>query len=345
MSAIPDRAKKPLFVSLQVKLIVGFTLLFTIVFAGVFYWFYTINAADALANVKADMTNSIQGAVKGINGAEFQALVQEGQVNQRGLTDDPRYQDILNWLAKVHDVQPNAYPYTYIAGPEKNGKKTNYFIVDYLQIADPSRAAGFKEQYTLKSGESQVGLDHLAYQLTPYSDQWGNWVSSYAPIKNGQGQVVGGLGVDFRADYVYQVENEIKAKMASAFAVTYIIFFGLILLISRGLTRRVGRLTHAAVLIGDGDYEQDLTSLQARRLRDEMSQMAEVFGGMAQKIAHREQTLAKKVEALTIEIDEVKREKEVSEIVDSDFFQGLQDRAKLMRERRSGEPSVASSQT
>jgi len=49
----------------------------------------------------------------------------------------------------------------------------------------------------------------------------------------------------------------------------------------------------------------------------------------------REQSLRQEIRQLRIEIDEVKRQQQVSEIVESDFFQDLQARARAMRGRKS----------
>jgi hypothetical protein len=48
----------------------------------------------------------------------------------------------------------------------------------------------------------------------------------------------------------------------------------------------------------------------------------------------REQRLRQEIQQLRIEIDEAKRQQQVSEIVDTDFFQDLQTRARAMRDRR-----------
>ncbi len=48
----------------------------------------------------------------------------------------------------------------------------------------------------------------------------------------------------------------------------------------------------------------------------------------------REQTLHQQIQQLKIEIDEVKRQKQVSEIVETDFFQSLTEKAQKMREQR-----------
>ena len=47
----------------------------------------------------------------------------------------------------------------------------------------------------------------------------------------------------------------------------------------------------------------------------------------------REQGLRQEIQQLRIEIDETRRQHEVSAIVDTDFFQALQSKARTMRKR------------
>lgn len=69
-----------------------------------------------------------------------------------------------------------------------------------------------------------------------------------------------------------------------------------------------------------------------------LEQMMESFSSLATAALEayiREQSLRQEIRQLRIEIDEVKRQQQVSEIVDTDFFQDLQARARAMRGRRS----------
>jgi hypothetical protein len=91
--------------------------------------------------------------------------------------------------------------------------------------------------------------------------------------------------------------------------------------------------------IGEGDYEQDLSLLAKDRFPDEIDTLARVFGIMVEKVREREQSLRRRVEELQIIVDKSKRDKQVLEIVDSDFFQDLQDKAKAMRKRSTKGPS------
>jgi HAMP domain-containing protein len=65
-----------------------------------------------------------------------------------------------------------------------------------------------------------------------------------------------------------------------------------------------------------------------------LQQMMESFSSLAVAALEayiREQSLRQEIRKLRIEIDEVKRQQEVSEIVETDFFQDLQARARAMR--------------
>jgi HAMP domain-containing protein len=337
----PDTRRRP-FISVRVKLLVGFTLLFSVAFGVAYYWFYTFATNEALNHIQDGLRDTVTGAASGIDGDEFQALVNEGTARPDGQSDDPRYQQILAWLATVHQLEPRAYPYAYIKGED-----TPLFIVDYPQypqdprIADPSRAAGFREAWPEAGREARLGLEKLTFQLRPYTDKWGSWVSAYAPIRNSKGETVGAVGVDFRADEVYQEQQHLRDRIAVAFAVTYAALLLLVLLVSRALTGPIRALTGAAQRIGEGEYAQDLSPLRRGYTRDEIGVLSEVFETMVRKVQSREQSLIRRVEELRIEVDVAKRQQQVSEIVDSDFFQALQNRAQELRGRRQDRATSA----
>jgi HAMP domain-containing protein/CHASE3 domain sensor protein len=69
-----------------------------------------------------------------------------------------------------------------------------------------------------------------------------------------------------------------------------------------------------------------------------LQQMMESFSSLAVAALEsyiRENRLRQQIQQLRIEIDEVKRQKEVSQIVDTDFFQDLQRKARHVRQRKS----------
>jgi methyl-accepting chemotaxis protein len=167
-----------------------------------------------------------------------------------------------------------------------------------------------------------------------YTDQWGTWLSGYAPIYNAAGEPVGAVGVDMCAVDVAELQRNILQTVLPAFALTLAVLIVAVLAISSTVTRPIVALTRAAQRIGQGDYDQDLSAFRSGRFRDEVAMLTEVFELMVSKVYQREQTLRRQVEELKIEIDEAKRQKQVSEIIDSDYFQRVQSRALEMRKRR-----------
>lgn len=71
------------------------------------------------------------------------------------------------------------------------------------------------------------------------------------------------------------------------------------------------------------------------RYHDEMlATLAAQFAQMATQVREREEALRRQVEQLRIEIDVARKQRQVSEIVDTEFFQSLKERAATLRRRR-----------
>jgi CheY-like chemotaxis protein len=80
----------------------------------------------------------------------------------------------------------------------------------------------------------------------------------------------------------------------------------------------------------------DLASLDAVSTRaDALGQLARVFQRMAREVHEREERLRQQVQDLSIEIDEVRRARQVAEITETNYFQTLQEKARRLRERRA----------
>ncbi len=94
--------------------------------------------------------------------------------------------------------------------------------------------------------------------------------------------------------------------------------------------RHVRVLTAAAATLQAGAF--DATTVDEVAARDDaLGNLARVFGGMAREVRARELRLTAQVAQLRIEIDEVKKARAVSEIVETDYFQDLQRRAAELR--------------
>ncbi|MFN2203933.1 MAG: hypothetical protein ACK2UO_22240 [Caldilineaceae bacterium] len=349
------------YLSLRFKLLIGFTLVFTLTFAGAFYWFYSFATNEALARITEDLVDTMQAAVNGIDGDQLEQLSQNATPRADGYTDDPRYWEQVKWLGTVHDIEPRAALYTFRAGDKPNEL---IFITSSGAVAQPPFGATFLESWIPDSPDEVVsnmaGLKATTLQtkgragctygtegckLAPYGDQWGQWVSAFTPVRNSQGDTIAALGIDFQADYVREVQDSILNQTLLAFGITYTILFVLVYSLASVITRPITSLTAVAERIGEGDYEgshEALAKTSAPKIMaDETTILSQVFEIMVGKVYQREQTLRQQVEELRIEIDEARRQKDVGQIVETDFFRDLQAKAREMRARRDrSEPSV-----
>jgi CHASE3 domain sensor protein len=85
---------------------------------------------------------------------------------------------------------------------------------------------------------------------------------------------------------------------------------------------------------------QDLESNQVIPFDPNLQQMMESFSSLAVAALEayiREQRLKEQIQQLRIEIDEVKKAKQVAEITETEYFQGLREHAAKLRERTKGE--------
>lgn len=321
------------FISVRVKLLVGFTLLFGVVFAAAFLWFYTYASGVAEERLRESLHNALVSTAARIDGDEFLALYEDAEPNADGYTDDPRYWEIAEWLHDVHEIDQRAWTYTYVEGDEP--AEVNY-VVSSGALEDPPWGVKFRDSEITTSGSMQAGLVETSTFLDrSYEWEGTNWVSGYTPIYSPTtGDVVGGVGIDYNAGYVDAVRNDVRNKAIPAFILVYSILFVLVYLVSSYFTRPIVRLTKVAERIGEGDYNQDVSNMTTSALPDEITTLARVFNSMTAKVEKREEQLKTRVAELEITLDLSKRDEQVSEIIDSDFFQELQVKAKEMRDRK-----------
>jgi HAMP domain-containing protein len=134
------------------------------------------------------------------------------------------------------------------------------------------------------------------------------------------------------ADFIGPVQARIRTTIRLIILIVVLaIIIGLAA--ARWIIRPILALNEAALSIEQEVY--DLTPLPpVARRNDEMGQLARVFLHMAEQVYRREQKLKKEVQKLRIEIDETKTIRQVKEILDSDFFKGIEKGAEQMRAKR-----------
>ncbi len=359
--------KTNVFLSVKWLLIIIFTLLITIIMTGIFYWFYQFSTQQALNHVGQDLAQIVQIAALSVDGDELLAISQEAQPNAAGLawqeakssetamqsalaqsdtattagfSDDPRYQQLLQQMDTLHKIEPRAWPYIWV---NDGSIGDAFYVVDLAAIYNPEKSTLFLE--SVQGGELTTELTLSTNEegiLESYTDDWGTWYSAWMPILDSNSQLIGGVGIDFEAGEVDQVQRTIRNTVLIVFLIIYLIVFIAIFWISKMITGPILKLTRAADAVGEGNYEQDFAPLHTNKLfRNEINILAYVFSKMVDKIQERVEVLQQQVIKLRVEIDEAKRQNQVEEIVNTDFFRDLKNRASKIRDQRnSSDPST-----
>jgi len=324
--------KKGLYLSIRLKMLILFTLLFSIVFAAAFYWFYTFSTQLALDNLYENLLAAAHTAAGGIDGDMHQDLYlnpdyDDSQEWPNGMEDE-RFWEMATWLHLIHQSNPRAFVYTYLS----HEPGVVEFIVSMGAVMDPVAGAPFRAPY--EPGPESVilaGLNEETLSTSVVQDDWGAWVSGFVPIYNSEDEVVAALGVDYQANDIIELQNRIKVAAIPAFIITFVVLLVSVVLISNSIAAPIRSLSNVAERIGEGQY--DLAEAGKSRTRDEVSTLTEVFNLMVDKVRVREEKLKKQVADLQIIIDRSKQKEQVEAITDTEFFQELQQKATDMRAR------------
>jgi hypothetical protein len=206
----------------------------------------------AIQLISKHMVNTVNGAIAGINGDDFEQLANIELPSEAAVPSDSLiYQKHQEWLNTIHRLEPRAYAYTFIHGQKPYEV---LWIGDAYRDIHPETATHFKDSYIADPSQTKLhnGLSELTVTTDPYTNQWGTWISVYAPIQDSDGNLVGGMGVDFNADYALNIESTIRQTLILAYAITFIclLVLGIIIL----------RVTYSLTLSSRSDRHQLATA-------------------------------------------------------------------------------------
>lgn len=289
---MPDIKTKGFFWSIRWKIILIATLIFSLIFLSIFYWFYSVSTNLALENLYSNMISVGRFAANGIDADLHQALYENpdydpSQEWPKGM-EDARYWEISEWLFTVHRSNPRAFLYTYVS-PTPGVIE---FVVSHGAVLSPVEGASFGYPYT--PNDPSVILNGLVEETVSRNvidDQWGSWVSGFIPLYNSENEIIAAVGVDYRADDITEIQEELKDAALPAFFLSYFILLAVVIYFSNRSVEPVISLSRAANQIGEGELA--IVAQKSRMFRDEISTLTDVFNNMAEKVwARRDYTLA-----------------------------------------------------
>lgn len=234
-------------------------------------------------------------------------------------------------------------------------------------LADPFEAtllARFQSDSSLKeqSGFTEREGQSLYYSARPLVVGAESCLACHGDPANAPASLIATYGAE--SGFGWQVGQPIAAQIIyvpasdvigsaqlwlNVVMVVVIVLFAVIMLVLRYLLARlvvrpVETIAAIAQGVSAGNWtpsSAEVASLERMSERgDELGYTARVFEKMAKEVAERERQLKEQVRQLVIQIDEQKREHQVREITETDYFHDLQRKAKSLRDNKSDVPEA-----
>ena len=313
--------------NLWVQLLAVFLVLFAVAFGGTTYLFYRYSTDQAMTVLRNDLNGSAADLAAHLNAATVARIHTVGQM-------DADYRAVQSQLLYLVASDPKIFgAYIFTRNPQ-DAKTLLWIDTSNLHPhckCNVTRNAPYDP--ATHAPEMFGAFQHPTTSPNIYTDVYGSWLSGYAPIRDAGGHTVAIAEVDMTAQSVINVQNNIRDASWRVFLIVLLCLLAVIPLMAAIITNPLKLVTVAARSLELG-RTPDRTGLQrATQGRDEVSQLARVFGRMADEVQSREEKLKRQVEDLKIEVDIAKQQKEVAEITDTDFFRQLQQKAQRMRAR------------
>ena len=182
--------------------------------------------------------------------------------------DDPAYIQALGQLRAMKRVNHDI-AYLYIMRIE--GGRV-FFVVDSDET-DGQAMPGY--EYTLVVPNLLRGFHSVTVNDTIVSDEWGAFLMSFAPIKNGNGEFL--LGVDMRADDVQEKYRDLRISALISLLVALVLAFFLARFIAGRFMPPINLAIKGCTDIAAGKFNTHIDL----RTNDELAHLLTAFNDMA----------------------------------------------------------------
>lgn len=265
---------------------------------GVLFYVYASN--NLTDNLKVELNQIASAGSLLIDGDAHQNLKSKADMNSLP------YKNMVSKLRQLKDVTEVEAVYTMVQ--DQTDANKCYFVVD----ADPDEPAPIGYQYECSPAMKRAFAGNITCEPQLTADEWGTTLSSYAPVKNGQGKVTAILGVDINAGYIANENHKILIKVILLVILSLLLGLAFSMFLTRGIVRPInlisGRLAQLASAGGD------LTQQIKIATGDEMEELAGSVNAfisntreLVEKVAANAQGVSTEAIGLGTSIEETER--------------------------------------
>lgn len=183
-------------------------------------------------------------AVNIIDGDKLERVIESKSM------DTDEYREIQDSLIKFKNDKNIIFIYTLV----KDGDTGTYFAVDGSLV----NTSEFGEEYGLEEGMINAFNGNVSFTKKPYTDDYGTFISGYAPIKNSSGEIIAIVCTDANvASFSYMESKFIQIYIIIILAMIIIIAFSSIIFSNR-ISSNVDKIKNILNKMSEGDLSLPL---------------------------------------------------------------------------------------
>ena len=247
-------------------------------------WVVSRRAIDTqFARFRQEMSTVAAGASLMIDGDAHGRLAALGA----RAPEDPAFATLLDGLKRYRSVHPEvAYIYTMARLPDTDTQGVVAFVCDASDeldrnangVVDPDEVRAMPGQrYDIKEAPKLAeGFDHPTADHDYVQDQWGRWLSGYAPIRDHAGNVTGLVGVDLPAMHIDRLQRDFITHGVILLVSTLAAFLAAAALVAMRMRRPIMALQRGLLEVARGNLDATVEVKSA----DEFRMLADAFNHM-----------------------------------------------------------------
>lgn len=222
---------------------------------------------DSLSSVTENIASRAAGM---IDPAQYENITVESD-------ETAYYKELRANLNELREM--NGLEYLYTMAREQEGDGYRYvYMVDGMPNGDENASElgeieENEEYYAMMNRVFETGKVQTEMSRT---DDYGALVTTYVPIKAGDGRVIGLIGADFDASEAYKTMHANKIDLILLTGLILLLSLLVIFLVTHYLTKPLKRLTKEVERVKSGDLSSNIKPSS----RDEFGVLTEAFQGM-----------------------------------------------------------------
>jgi adenylate cyclase len=200
----------------------------------------------------------------------------------------PAYVTLRDAIRRARDANRRddfyvKYAYTQMVDP----RNPDFIRFGVDSEEDPGKFSPIGEAYRSKLS-NPFSIDQYQYDKVFTKDDWGEFLTANAPIKDGQGNVVAALGMDIESSQVISRTARILRVALTALGASLLTALGVAIILANRASKPLYELRRTVEAIGSGDF----SARSNLRSKDEFGMVGEAINSMAEGLEERKTLLS-----------------------------------------------------